>query len=115
MRSLDLAWGRASILKEWRWWVIKIKEAANETLAANVVGIYLFGSVVRGEAIASSDIDILIVARNLPKSMIKRSELKEEILEKAGLPTIHPFEIHLVDVDEAETYFRHIHGEFIKL
>jgi len=31
-----------------------------------------------------------------------------KIMDSAGLPSIHPFELHLVDEEEAATYFRHI-------
>jgi len=115
VRSLDLAWERASILRDREKWVSKIKEAANEVLASNVIGIYLFGSAVTGKLVASSDIDLLIVAKNLPKSIVSRSELKERIIDKSGLPLIHPFEIRLVDENEAKTYFKHIGKNFIKL
>jgi hypothetical protein len=37
-----------------------------------------------------------------------------EIEERAGLPEVHPFELHLVDPGEAEVYFRHI-DKFLKL
>jgi len=115
VRSLNLAWERASILRDREKWIGKIKEAAKETLASNMISFYLFGSAVTGELIASSDVDLLIVAKNLPKSIIDRSELKEKIIEKSALPLPHPFEIHLIDEDEAEIYFRHIGKKFLKL
>jgi hypothetical protein len=37
-----------------------------------------------------------------------------EIEERAGLPQVHPFELHLADPREAEIYFRHI-DRFLKL
>jgi len=74
---------------------------------------YLFGSAVTGDLVASSDIDLTIVARNLPKSITGRSELKERIIERSGLSPVHPFEIHLVD--EVRIYFRHIGGKFLEL
>jgi hypothetical protein len=37
-----------------------------------------------------------------------------EIEERAGLPFVHPFELHLADPGEAEIYFRHI-DKFLKL
>lgn len=115
MRSLDTAWERASILNDWRKWSVKIREAAGEILSSDLLGVYVFGSAATGRLVASSDVDILIVAKNLPKSVIGRSNMKEGIVSKAGLPLIHPFEIHLADEDEAKTYFKHIHGNFIEL
>jgi len=44
----------------------------------------------------------------------KRAEIVVRIEEKAGLPLYHPFEIHLVDKEEAKWYFRHI-DKFIRI
>jgi len=115
VRSLDVAWERAKVLRGRGKWIGKIKEAAEETLASNIVGVYLFGSTVTGNLVACSDVDLLVVAKKLPKSIIGRSELKEKIVEKSGLPPVHPFEIHLVDEDEAKVYFRHVGKKFLKL
>jgi len=115
VRSLDTAWERANILNDWRKWSVKIREAADETLSSDLLDVYVFGSVATGRLVASSDVDILIVAKNLPKSVIRRTDIKERIIGKAGLPLIHPFEIHLADEDEAKIYFKHIRGNFIKL
>lgn len=78
MRSLDLAWKRNKVLENWKEWAIKIDGATRKVLSENLLGIYIFGSVVKGKLVASSDIDILIVARNIPKSFIKRSEIKRK-------------------------------------
>ncbi|MEM3480882.1 MAG: nucleotidyltransferase domain-containing protein [Candidatus Korarchaeum sp.] len=114
MRSLDLAWDRARILREWRSWADRIARAAERVLGKGLTGVFVFGSAVSGEIVASSDVDILIVARNLPRLASARSELKRRILEEAGLPLVHPFEIHLVDGEEALIYFDHIR-ELLKL
>ncbi|MEM2087581.1 MAG: nucleotidyltransferase domain-containing protein [Thermoproteota archaeon] len=115
MRSLDAAWERASILSDWEKWSVKIKEAADEALSSDLLGVYVFGSAVTGRLVAFSDVDMLVVAKNLPESIVRRSEIKDRIIDKAGLPLIHPFEIHLVDEEEAKVYFRHINESFIKL
>lgn len=115
MRSLDIAWERTNILRNWGEWSAKIREAANEILSSDLLGIYAFGSAVTDRLVASSDVDILIVAKNLPKSIIGRSEIKERIVYEAGLPLVHPFEIHLVGEEEAKIYFKHIGKDFIDL
>ncbi|MHA1581549.1 MAG: nucleotidyltransferase domain-containing protein [Candidatus Baldrarchaeia archaeon] len=74
----------------------------------------MFGSVVRGEAVGGSDVDILIVHSKIPESRKKRAEIVVRIEEKAGLPLYHPFEIHLVNKEEAKWYFRHI-DKFIRI
>ena len=109
-----MAWERAKMLRSWRDWVGRILEASREVLSSNLRGVYFFGSVVSGRLVAASDIDILIVAENLPRSARERSRLRMEIEERAGLPEVHPFELHLADPKEAEIYFRHI-DKFIKL
>ena len=108
MKSLDVAWERTKMLRRWRDWVGRILEASREVLSSNLRGVYVFGSAVSGRLVAASDIDILIVAENLPRSARERSRLRMEIEERAGLPEVHPFELHLVDPGEAEVYFRHI-------
>jgi predicted nucleotidyltransferase len=114
VRSLDAAWERAKLLRSWKDWVGRILEASREILSPNLKGVYVFGSAITGRLTAASDIDILIVAENLPKSARARSQLRMEIEERAGLPQVHPFELHLADPGEAEIYFRHI-DEFLKL
>ena len=115
MRNLDLAWERTRILRARRKWLSRAKEAADEVLTSNLVGFYVFGSAVKGNLVASSDIDLLIVTKSLPKSIIGRSEIRETIMNRAGLPLVHPFEIHLVDEEEAKVYFKHLGKDFIKL
>ena len=115
MRTLENAWERAKILRNWENWVSRIRVATEKLIGENLLGIYVFGSLAREEAVASSDADILIVVKQAPVLLIERSKIKMRIVEEAGLPLIHPFEIHLVDEKEAETYFRHIRSEFIKI
>ncbi|MCX8183428.1 MAG: nucleotidyltransferase domain-containing protein [Crenarchaeota archaeon] len=115
MRTLETAWERAKFFREWKYWTIRIAEATEKVLGENLKSIYVFGSLVAETAVASSDIDLLIVARRLPVSFIERSKTKIRILEEAGLPLVHPFEIHLVDEEEAEIYFQHTRGKSIRI
>ncbi|MGB9717706.1 MAG: nucleotidyltransferase domain-containing protein [Thermoproteota archaeon] len=115
MRTLETAWERAKIFGNWEYWVGKISRAAEKIVGENLCGIYLFGSLVRGEASAGSDIDLLIIVKKLSNSLTGRSKIKTRILDEAGVPLIHPFEIHLVSEYEAEAYFRHFKREFVKI
>ncbi|MEM2946523.1 MAG: nucleotidyltransferase domain-containing protein [Thermoproteota archaeon] len=115
MRTLETAWERAKLFREWTRWTIRIAEATERLLKENLDSIYVFGSLVTETAVASSDIDLLIVARRLPASFVERSVTKMRILQEAGLPLVHPFEIHLVDEREAEIYFQHIRGKSIRI
>jgi predicted nucleotidyltransferase len=100
---IDIMIERARIVREWKVYVERIAKAAKELMPAEV---YVFGSVVKGEATGGSDVDILIKSSNLPKSNLERAGIKVRIEEMAGLPAYHPFEIHLADDDEMEWYFR---------
>ncbi|MEM3108657.1 MAG: nucleotidyltransferase domain-containing protein [Candidatus Bathyarchaeia archaeon] len=113
--GLEGAWERAKLLKDWRSWADRIAVSAREVLAGSLKGVYVFGSVVRGEAVAASDVDLLVVAEALPDNQRGRSELKYEILRGAGLPDVNPFQIHLVDEREAEAYLRHTGRSILRI
>ena len=102
------------MIEGWRWWSRKIADAAADVLGDDVE-VYVFGSAPRGEAIAASDVDILIVKEDVPSEKSNRTEMKLEIERKAGLPKTHPFEIHIVDREEAATYINHIHESLIRV
>lgn len=70
--------------------------------------VYVFGSIVKGEATGRSDIDILIISKNIPKNNIEKAEIKMKIEKLSNLPLYHPFEFHLVNDEEAEWYFKRI-------
>ncbi|MFH0800491.1 MAG: nucleotidyltransferase domain-containing protein [Pseudomonadota bacterium] len=53
-----------------------------ERFAGNAVSIVLFGSVARGEANPSSDIDLIIIMRSLPDGRLARNRIMEPIEEK---------------------------------
>ena len=96
-RSLE----KAEMLKNWRDVAGRIAEVARRIFGdAEVV---VFGSVIKGDLTAVSDIDMLIVLKDMPMGAVKRAELKKAIEEEAELPLIHAVEIHLVTKKEAET------------
>ncbi|MCS6769763.1 MAG: nucleotidyltransferase domain-containing protein [Candidatus Caldarchaeum sp.] len=97
---------RANMVREWRKHVREVVRAVSKILPD--AKVYVFGSVVRGEAVGGSDVDILIVSKQAPASNVERSALKLKIEEAAGFPFHHPFEIHLVDEEEAKWYFSRV-------
>lgn len=54
-------------------------DCARVLLGQNLTAIVLFGSVARGEATPESDIDLLVVTRDLPKGAFHRRELLEPV------------------------------------
>lgn len=54
---------------------VQCAEQVRDVLGERVVSIVLFGSVARGDASATSDIDLLIVARDLPTGQFARKRL----------------------------------------
>jgi predicted nucleotidyltransferase len=92
---------RKEMHENFRKYLKKIYRAIQKTLTH--FDAYLFGSIIEGKRIAASDIDILIVS-DVKRSHIKRAEIIAEIEERAGLPLSHPFEIHLIDTKQYETW-----------
>ena len=64
---------------------------------------HLIGSHARGRAVQASDIDILVVCRELPASMLERGRMKAEMLEKAGIPVEE--DVHIELVGEVDAWF----------
>ncbi|MBK7203130.1 nucleotidyltransferase domain-containing protein [Candidatus Amarolinea dominans] len=57
-------------------------DVAQEIIGDNLVSVVLFGSIVRGEAHANSDIDLLIVCRQLPQGVFLRQAVLEPIRQQ---------------------------------
>ena len=57
----------------------------------NLISIILFGSYARGTATEYSDVDLLIIAKNLPKRRIERYKIIRDII----LDFIYEYEINL--------------------
>ena len=67
---------------------------------------FVFGSIVKKQATPASDIDLLIVSKNMPERISERSKIKAKIWKKIGI--FSPFEIHLIDEKEFEWYKRFV-------
>jgi predicted nucleotidyltransferase len=87
------------LARDWRFYSKRVAEAARMLIGP--CEVYVFGSIVRGQATGASDVDILIVSNRLPKDCKSRGDLKAKMEEEAGLPLYHPFEIHLATDEEA--------------
>jgi len=101
------------MLREWRAWARRIAGAARELLPD--AEVYVTGSVVRGDYVAGSDVDILIVSPSVPDEARERARVKVMIEERLDLPYYHPFEMHLVKPEEAEAYLRRAGRDVVKV
>ncbi len=81
-----------------------IKKKAESLLGK--VEVYVFGSVVERKHTAASDIDVLIVSENVPRTQWERAKIKGTILKE--IDVFAPFEIHLVAPKEFEWYRRFV-------
>jgi len=68
--------------------------------------VFVFGSVVKGDYTPASDIDLVIVSKNMPRRSEERAKIKGEIYKKIGI--FSPFEIHMVNEKEFEWYKKFI-------
>ncbi|MBC8254127.1 MAG: nucleotidyltransferase domain-containing protein [Ardenticatenia bacterium] len=57
-------------------------DTAQAVLGDNLTSVALFGSVARGEAGADSDIDLLVICRELPAGAFRRQEVLEPVRER---------------------------------
>ena len=89
------------MIKNYKKYLKKIESSIKTIL--NDFQVFLFGSIIEGNLVAGSDIDILIIA-NIPKKHLKRAELIAKIEENAGLPLSNPFEFHLLTQEELNTW-----------
>lgn len=98
---LDLMIKRKEMIKNHRKYLKTINK--NIKLVLKDAQVYLFGSILEGNLVAASDIDILIIA-DVPKKHLKRAEIIAKIEEKSGLPLSHPFEFQLLTQEEFDTW-----------
>ena len=103
---------KSEYFKNYEFYSRKIKEIAERILKD--VKIIVFGSVVRNEYTPNSDIDILIISKNLPEDMEKRAEIRTGI--KSTLDSFSPFQIHLATPDEFENWYKNfIKEDYIEI
>jgi predicted nucleotidyltransferase len=70
------------LVEPYRTLLEKLVGALQEMFGEDLVSVVVYGSVARGEARRDSDVDLLIVARNLPRSRFARQDLFIEVEEK---------------------------------
>jgi predicted nucleotidyltransferase len=90
--------------KESEKYVKKIKRKAKEILKG--ARVFLFDSIVRGDFLLSSDIDVLVVSDNFKES--ERGKIISQLLNEVGF--FSPFQIHLVKTKDFKNWYK----KFIK-
>ena len=66
----------------------KLTSVLLENLGEKLISVVVYGSVARGEARKDSDIDLLIIARDLPKRRLKRQHLFIEFEKSLNIEEI---------------------------
>lgn len=66
--------------------------------------VLLFGSVAEGKCTMASDIDLLIVSDEVPRSLDERAKPMNRINDAVG--QLHLFELHLITPKEFQQYKR---------
>lgn len=63
-------------------------DALGAALGPDLVALAVFGSEVRGEASESSDVDLLLIARDLPQNPFERRRQVQEPLLEDSIPSV---------------------------
>ncbi|HWP31855.1 MAG TPA: nucleotidyltransferase domain-containing protein [Fimbriimonadales bacterium] len=92
--------------KNYRAIAVEVKKIAESLLGS--VEVMVFGSVVKGKAGPNSDIDILILSKNMPKDYREQLKIKAQI--RSHFPMLVPLQLHLVTPEEYEQWY----SRFIK-
>ncbi len=95
---------RARMVREWRSWILRVAKAIREIWPE--AEAYLVGSVARGEAIGSSDVDLLVVLDNPPETPREQAQARVLIEEKAGLPDYNPLDLHFTSRSMRDEWLR---------
>ncbi|MGB9724518.1 MAG: nucleotidyltransferase domain-containing protein [Chloroflexia bacterium] len=57
-------------------------QVAQDVVGDNLISVVLFGSVARGQVRPDSDIDLLVICRELPTGIFRRREVLEPVRER---------------------------------
>jgi predicted nucleotidyltransferase len=98
--------------KNYREYAIEIKKMASEHFGNNFMKLLIFGSMVRGNYRADSDIDIAIILRESVNEF-ERAKFVFLVNKKFRL---NPFEIHIISIDVWEKWYKNfVKSDFIEI
>lgn len=89
----------------------RIREKAAEFFGENFDSVVVFRSTVEGGAKPLSDIDVAVILRK-PVDEFRRAEFRVAINRMFGL---HPFEIHVVTLEEWEKWYRKFVKKYVTI
>ena len=84
---------RKALLMDWRGLVERAVLVIRKRYPK--ASVYIAGSIARGEATASSDIDLVVVLDHEP-NMKESARIISLVWEELNLPPSHPLEVHVV-------------------
>ena len=94
-------------------------EAAQQVLGDNLTSVVLFGSVARSEAGPKSDIDLLVICRELPAGAFRRQEVLEPVRKKlqAELDRLLDQEVYVdfAEIVKSKTEARMMHYLYLDM
>lgn len=92
-------------LRQWRLYVEAVAKATRDLLGPDT-RVYVVGGAAENRLTVLSDIDIVVVSKNVPRDEKKKLYLRLDIRDRAvtlyGLPWDYPVDIHLYDEEEFE-------------
>ena len=92
---------------------------AQEILGDNLISVVLFGSVARGQARATSDVDLLVICRELPAGAFRRRETLQPVRERlqAELDRLWGQGIHtdFVEIIKSEAEAQRTHPVYLDM
>jgi len=103
---------RAEMIKNWKNWIWKVIDVIKKYLPD--AEIHIIGSVAEDKYTAASDLDLLIISRNIPDKLSEIANLKTMIENDANLPIYHPIEFHFTKPEVGRLYLQRCR-KFIKL
>ncbi len=98
---LEVAKENEKLLRNWRSLAKQVARIVKELYPG--ARVFVTGSVVRGEAIMGSDIDIVVALPHEPGPR-EAARIIAHIWERLGPPDTHPVEIHVVSEKQLNMY-----------
>jgi len=77
-----------------------VVDRLRERFSGHLVAVALFGSAARGEATEGSDLDFLVVLREVPKSLERRYQVYRPIRDALTMQSRKVRDITAIDLDE---------------